>query len=198
VGYETEAREARVEGYVSGPVSDTVGLRLAGYYSNADGYLDNQVPGTSILDDAGRTPDWSEYAFRATAMFEPTPDFSARFKLNVGRIHDAGANQTTQRVDCPFGAPQSGMPVDCKANSKGVNTGVGPVLGTLDPRFRDGDPYGRQKQWLASLELNYALSEQLKLTSVTGFYHADFSTSVNAENDYYTVLPSVQWFGDKE
>lgn len=57
----------RVEGMVNAPITDTIGVRLAGFYLNRDGYTTNLFDGTDI-------DDRDMYAFRGSLRFEPTVD----------------------------------------------------------------------------------------------------------------------------
>jgi iron complex outermembrane recepter protein len=57
----------KVKGMVNLPIGETLGVRLAGYYLNRDGYTENLFDGESI---DGR----DLYAVRASVRWEPTPD----------------------------------------------------------------------------------------------------------------------------
>ncbi len=57
----------KVKGMVNVPIGDTIGVRVAGYYLNRDGYTEN------VFDDS-RIDDRDLYAVRGTIRFEPTPD----------------------------------------------------------------------------------------------------------------------------
>ena len=50
----TDDDEQRVSGSISGPITDTTGYRLTGYWSDLDGYLDNLTYG----DELNRTKSW--------------------------------------------------------------------------------------------------------------------------------------------
>ena len=198
-GYEFRADEVRLEGYVSGPVTDTLGVRLAGYYSRIEGDLKNQVPATAYLyPEEQRLPHNRDYAVRGTVKWEPTDNFDARLKVNIAQTKYAGPAQAGEFVACPFGSPQSGSVDSCKADNKIIRGSMGPVVGTLDPTFRDGEPYGKQRQILTGLELNYSPSDEVKLTSITGYYDVDLLQAENYENDYSIALPSRNIYKDKE
>jgi outer membrane receptor protein involved in Fe transport len=62
--YETEARESTIEVGTGGPVSDTLGLRVAARYSDMDGFLKNAGTGQ-------RNPGIEDKFVRATLMWEP-------------------------------------------------------------------------------------------------------------------------------
>ncbi len=198
-GYEFNADELRLEGYVSGPVTETLGVRLAGYYSRIEGDLNNQVPETAYLyPKEQRLPHNRDYAIRGTVKWEPTDNFDARLKVNIGRTKYAGPAQAGEFIHCPFGSPQSGSTDNCKADDQIIRGSSGPIVGTLDPTFRDGEPYGRQRQILTGLEMNYSPSDEVKLTSITGYYDVDLIQAENYENDYSIALPSRNIYKDKE
>lgn len=200
VGYEFEAREIRAEGYVSGPLSDAIGLRLAGYGSDMRGFLKNEIPADAYLAPTSRprTPDSRDYALRGTAKFDAGGKFNARFKLNFAHLDTSGPAGTTQYMSCPYGAPQTGSIDNCRADNKTMNPGSGPVVGTLDPKFRDGFNYLEQDQLLSSLELNYEVLDNVHLTSVTGIYYLKLIQAQNYENDYSVALPSTNNLKNRE
>lgn len=57
----------RATGMINVPIAETIGVRLAGYYLNRDGYT------TNLFDDT-RIDDRDLYAVRGTLRFEPGPD----------------------------------------------------------------------------------------------------------------------------
>lgn len=198
-GYEFNADELRLEGYVSSPITETLGVRLAGYYSRMQGDLHNQVPTTAYLyPEEQRLPHNRDYALRGTVKWEPSDNFDARLKVNIARTKYAGPAQTGQFINCPFGSPQSGSVDNCKADDKIIRGSSGPIVGTLDPTFKDGEPYGKQRQILTGLELNYSPSDEVKLTSITGYYDVNLIQAENYEDDYSIALPSRNIYKDKE
>jgi iron complex outermembrane receptor protein len=199
-GYEFNAREIRAEGYVSAPLTDTLGIRVAGYVSDMSGYLRNRIPEDAYVRPTSnlRTPKMKDYAGRITLKYEPSDAFNARLKLNYNKSKMDGPAAATQYIFCPQGSPQSGSIDDCEPNKSGITPGSGPVVGTLNPLFRDGRNYLDLKQFLGSLEMNYNFSDEVTLTSVTGYYHADLIQAQNYENDYSVALPSTNNLKDKE
>ncbi|WP_299310166.1 TonB-dependent receptor [uncultured Croceicoccus sp.] len=179
-GYEFEADEIRTEGYVSGPVTDTLGVRLAGFYSHSEGDIRNVAPdgGANVFVPFDRrVPNGDEYAARATALFEPGDRFDARFKVAHNRSNTSGSTDVLQFVDCPLGIPQGtpagyDTPEDCVADGRVTATdNIGPNFQNLDSRFGE-ETYLKSQQTLASLEMNYQLSDAFTLSSITGFYDA--------------------------
>jgi len=198
-GYEFNAREIRTEGYVSSPLTDTLGVRVAGFYSRMSGDLHNEVPQDAYLaTERDRLPRNRDVSLRGTLKWDASDTFDARFKFNYARSKYAGPAQTAQFINCPFGSPQSGAVDNCRADDRIIRGSSGPVVGTLNPLFRNGEPYGRQRQILTSLEMNFRPSDEITFTSITGLYDVTLTQAENYENDYAIALPSVNLYDDTE
>jgi iron complex outermembrane receptor protein len=191
-GYEVEAREMRGELIASGPVTDTLGLRAGVLYSRADGYFRNDavaVPGTGAMTPAhGRNPRPRNFVARATLLWKPTSEFSARLKLN--HAYDRATNAELKQLgDCPGGAGRAYAPApslppvpfiandDCKFNRNAATV-------FLDPAFfpgipNNGVPFLKNEQNFGTLELNYDMTPQLSLNSTTAYYKLNSRSMVN-------------------
>lgn len=220
VGYEFNAREVRGEGYVSSPLTDSLGARLAFYGSSMKGWVKNLVPSSDPFASDSRTPNRDEYAFRGTLKFDNGGPFKARFKLSYNNVKDNGSSGNIQTVDCPNGVAFAGGPADCKADDRVVlaNLGTdmakisalaGPLSTTANPSgnpalpyaaYGDGSLYSQSKQWLSGLELNYDITPELQLTSVTGYYDLKFFNRANftATNRPAAILGSVNLLDIRE
>lgn len=204
--YEFEAREKRGELIISGPVSDTLGLRLATTYSAADGYFRNlavPVPGTGAAAPRRREPEPRNFIIRGTAVWKPTSAFSARLKLNhaYDRTTHGELYQIKRCLEGPggfgFGSGAPGSPVppapnfltpvdplpflgndDCKLNRDIFHVYLDPASFPGVPN--NGVPYLESKQDFGTLELNYDLTPELTLTSTTAYYKLTSSSLVNA------------------
>jgi outer membrane receptor protein involved in Fe transport len=122
VGYEFEADEKTIEAVVSGPVTDTLGIRLAYQGSDYDGYLDNDAKFISTpIDQAGLTmfPDepfdfpgaahdkagaQTSHAARLTVDWRPSDDFSATWKL-LGTTFETDNFATIENISCSGAKP---------------------------------------------------------------------------------------------
>lgn len=81
-----------------------------------------------------------------------------------------------QRINCPSPAgPFGGEIDDCTPDNRYLRGSLGPEFGKIEPKFRDGIPYIEQDQWLAGLEMNYQLDDNVQLTSQTGYYNLHFA-----------------------
>lgn len=176
-GYEFNAREWRGDGFISGPLTDTLGARLAVYGTTMRGWFHNDVDGSDIYRSAPkRLPKAKEWAVRGTLKWQPSDRFDARLKVSYSELKDRGSQTTSERSACPLGTPQDGGgPDNCKLDGHGFELDIGPFLGSISPeRFpKDGVPLMRVKQALIAHEMNYDLTDSLTLTSVSGYYYAD-------------------------
>jgi len=178
LGYETVARQWEGQAFVSGPVNDKVGVRLALYGSTMRGWIKNVGVQTSTLTlppSQPWAPDEKEIAGRATVTLKPSDRFDAKVKVTIGHLSSAGTNSTTQIIACPNGPYGYGDTVQCGTGNQTVREAVDPRIIARDPRMgiNGGMPFFKSNQALASLEMNYALAEPLKLTSITSLYHTD-------------------------
>lgn len=98
--YEFEGNETVVEGAVSGPlVEDKLALRLAGRFSDLDGYIKN-------LGTGGDNPKIEDKFIRATLLWQMDEQWSATAKAEYG-VQESVAPFATQLTDCPPQAPFS-------------------------------------------------------------------------------------------
>lgn len=209
VGYETEAREIRAEGYVSVPLGEGLGFRLAGQFSDMKGYLKDQTPRDSVYFNTARNPNEQSWGLRGTLKYDAGGTFDARLKLNYGKVEGWGPASTTEFVFCPSGSRQFsalgpiGDNSQCGAGQYNVNAGYGPVVHTIPTsklnNYRtDGKNFNQQDQYLASLVMNFHPSDTLTLTSATGFYKVKYDACQNYENSFAIILPSCNEYRNRE
>lgn len=182
-GYEVKADEVRLEGFVAGPISDTLGFRVAGYYSKMKGFVRNVAPtgGANVLVPFDRrVPNGEEYAIRGTLKWEPSDRFDARLKISYNDSDGSGSTDNLQFLNCPLGRPQGtpaafATPEDCRADGRVTSTdNIGPNFAIADPRFGT-ETFLKSDQILGGLEMNYQLNDVLTLSSITGYYKASNS-----------------------
>lgn len=179
-GYEFKAETRFVDGMMSVPLSDTLGVRVAGAYSGSEGWFRNRArvvaggPGVAqpnVLDK-------EEYFVRGTLAYAaPGGGFDATLKVSYGNLTaDNSANASSQTFACALGVPQGsfgvvGANTDCTADRYTDEADISPAAAALAPGFfRNGRGYYTSQQTLTSLTLNVPLTDTLKLTSVTGYF----------------------------
>jgi iron complex outermembrane recepter protein len=186
VGYDYEAGDKQVDLIFSGPVSDTLKLRLASRYDYQDGFFRNvAVVPPSDVDLGGVTPTYQNLApsqeliLRGTALFQPNDLLTARLKVNYDD-YNAQEGSPLEITLCPSGT--GGVPplniafiagAACQISRNFAVPWFNPAAfpGTI---INGGVPYTGRTQQLDSLELNFHVATDLTLTSITGFYHNDF------------------------
>lgn len=93
--FEFEQNEIVIEGAGGGPITDTLGFRVAGRFLNTDGYIENRGTGES-------DPNGQDRYVRATIVWAPSDDLKVNFKAAISdEIRDGG--WATQMFGCPPG-----------------------------------------------------------------------------------------------
>lgn len=70
-------------GGIGGPITDTLGIRVAGKYDSSDGFLRNVI-------DGSRGPNYENIGGRVVLQWAPTADFTATGKYEKSRIRAGG------------------------------------------------------------------------------------------------------------
>lgn len=208
LGYEPNARETRAEGYVSVPLSDNVGFRLAGQFSDMAGWMKDQTPRNSDYFDRARNPNSTSYGLRGTLKYDGGNSFDARLKVNFAEVKSNGPASLTTFIHCPLGARQfSFFPAgadnsQCTAGDRNVNAGYGKNLtaigGTLNHYRSDGRNFLVQQQFLTSLVMNFHPTDSINISTATGYYDVDLDQCQNYENSFAVILPSCNQLQNKE
>jgi iron complex outermembrane recepter protein len=186
LGYEVEAREKRAELILSGPVTDTLGLRLATMGSFQDGHFRNKataLPGFGGLDPKDdRFAPARNFIVRGTALFEPTSEFTARLKVNYSNDYvdgNAGIGQyagCNEGVGAPLGIPFINPNEDCEINRDIYVIPLDPAAFPL--AVNGGQPFFKLEQKFGTLDFSYDTANDMSLVSITGFYRADSSSLI--------------------
>jgi len=201
-GYEFDAEEWYLDGTLSAPITDTVGVRLAAHYSDMNGYINVRSP-VDLLSppqpairpsDLKAFPNKKELFLRGTVVLEPTDRLDVNLKGTYVDTKIKGSTSYFSDIThCPYPLPQEIYPIPGNCKNDGViYTAKIPVNAlALNPLLRP-DGHRRNKQWLLSGTVNYELTDALKLTSVTGYYKVTEYTSSNggyglAASNVYTV-----------
>ena len=194
-GYEFEANEQQYELIASGPLTDALKIRLAGQYGRSDGYFHNLAVATPGLGGATPPNDklpGKNYLLRGTLLWNPSDQIDVRLKVNHG--YDRQLRSGVANTLCPDGTgPTPGLgiaflsPLDnCKANDRKVYVvDLDPAAypGFADPRLagllNDGVPFTKTRLTYGSLEINFRPTDDLTLTSTTGYDQVSTSSLFN-------------------
>jgi len=183
VGYEFNAEEKDVAGYISGPITDDLGIRIAAKYNWLEGWMTNPNPDNSNHHLPGGESD----AARLTLKYDRS-DLGLHANLKGAFTNDITNNwfgDFNQNV-CPPGGtatPFYRQYDDCSANRfVGGTPDVLPYNPTLNfsafnnasfaaatplPIYRNGVPYGYTHTALGILSVSYDVAPDLTLSSVT-------------------------------
>ena len=196
--YEFEEKGQVYEGYISGPISETFGARLALRFLNNEELLENTAPGA-----VNRFRGEERLDGRVTFDWRPTDSFSAVLKIARSEMENDGSLQFTD-AECPVnGSMQTNYPngflqpsgLDCNAFDQVVQIGeINPVIGAnfagLPPQ---PTPFSDLETTLTSLALSWDVTDKLRLQSVTGKFDLEsedfdnFSIDVNGYANNYAV-----------
>jgi iron complex outermembrane recepter protein len=179
--YEFEEDGYLVNGFVSGPVTDTLGIRLAAQYSDAEKYIRLQ-PGTPAVNQNRGLRD---FVGRLTLNWEPSDIFNANLKLqytkneNDGAIGTndtfCGANGVADPFVVAFGLVTVPAGYDCNIrDQRPFLPDAAAALGASIPTpsraaGRNGVPFGETDIWFGRLKFDVDLTDSFTFSSVTGY-----------------------------
>ncbi len=184
--YEFEEKGYTVGGYVSGPITDSLGIRIAAQYNDIEDFIDLQ-PGTPTAHGDSRGS--SNFVGRVTLAFDDNDRFDANLKLQYVRNENdgaighgdisCGANGVADPIvllggsvvvdpgyDCNAFDQQQFLPDAAAAISVSIPT---PSLAA----GRNGVPFGETDVLFGRLLWNLDLSDTLTLTSTSGYLDLD-------------------------
>ncbi len=168
----------RVEGYANVPLSDTLALRVAGFFDKGDGYVENLAgPNLGAPNDKG---------IRISALWAPSDQ--ADFLLRYHNIQEDGReaglfgythlcrNVTPSGHTDPFGSVQDCANPQPGSNGQPSALAIGPY--TVNQDFVPDDDITEQ---VVSLEANFDLGPVLiKSTSA----YTDFENNIGFDFDF--------------
>jgi len=183
VAYEFNAQEKDVDGYISGPITDDLGIRFAAKHNWREGWMTNPNPDNS----SHHLPGGQSNAARLTLKYDGS-ERRLHVKFKGGFTNDTSDNwfgDFSQNI-CPPGGtatPFYRQYDDCTANRfVGGTPDVLPYNPNLNfnafnnasfavatplPIYRDGVPYGYTDTALGILSISYDITPGLTLFSVT-------------------------------
>lgn len=181
VGYEVNARDMNLTLVGSGPLTDTLGVRLAVSGNKMRGWLKNDAqvfPGFSYAPRKRHGPNQTDLLARMTLLFKPNSDFTVRAKYSFASMkNNAQLFDRQQRIACPYGAQNNGYPgvIDCKADNRTTNGGTDPRLqallaAMLAPNEKLSPEGQETTMHLASIDATYEIAPDISLNSVSAYF----------------------------
>lgn len=198
-GYGFEAEEKYGEVYVSGPLSDTFGARLAARYSDSEGAFVNTARESS-LDPLGRPYGRNSakrggaesFGTRLTLDWDATSNFNLQLKAGASWLDDGGPTDTLERI-CGDGrttpATMNGIPASpntgCTIDGRADSVSIPEAVATADYRYaRDGRMYAKFRSQYGVLTANIT-GDPFDVTSISSFYHFKQTDLNNVGGEQY-------------
>lgn len=204
-GYDFVAHEWQGEGYISGPITSTLGARLAIQGDKSRGWMRREprfaVPGAEAATGATVLPSdkWGpkqrDLIGRLTLAWNPSDTFSANFKGTYGFSKDNGEGTNGEIVFCGTGVVTEGGRVDpyadCKKNRVVSSSELPPEIVKGVINGNNGRSFSKYVPLILSLTADWH-NDALKVTSVTGYYRykLDYFQTNFAKTIYDTYFGS--------
>ena len=183
--YEFEEKGYLLSGFISGPVTDTLGIRVAAQFNDIEEFQILQAGTPAVNQERGLT----DFIGRVTLDWNPLDRFRANLKVQYTKNENDGAIGTAEincgangRADSVFllgGGVQIPAGYNCDTNDQRYFLpDAAQQLATSVPTpskaaGRNGVPFGETEVWFGRLQFELDVSDALSLTSVTGFLNMD-------------------------
>lgn len=170
--YDFNSQGEIVDGIVSGPINDKWGARLALELRRQNGWWVNDVPDQSV----SRALRYQDYFVRGTIKGEISDVLNIRLKINNGQHASSSGFSTQHFYSCPRPIPtHAGCTPDGSINLPDGPPGISQVFSIQN----NGIPRERVRSLLASLEVNWDVTDDLTLTSVSGLNQSYLDLAVD-------------------
>lgn len=199
VGYEFAAEQIYGEIVASGPVTDTLGVRVAvkaskmfgGYVKNVAGpvnFASFDVATGNVTNfnvpAAGTGPREKEILARITLKWEPTEQFTAKLKASLSHNRNNNASWNYVLFDCSAAQPPFVAGSPCGRRFRTAQNGIPVEIAANFPYYpKDGGLANRYDSYGATLDLNY-VADNFVVTSVTNYQNNDNEFALDA--DYFS------------
>jgi iron complex outermembrane receptor protein len=176
----------RIEGYVSGPITDTLRIRLSGVTEQGGAFQRNRDTGQS-LGDADRLFG------RGVLEWTPQPGIDITLNVHGGRDHseDTGLYLFNNFPTQGYGATPSPLVIPADANHRLTGWGFDPAFATAAGFAPGAKPQRDNNSYGTSLNAGFDIGETLRLTSITAYDHLirrelnDWDASASHESDTF-------------
>lgn len=201
VGYEVESEQMRYEGILSGPLTETVGARLAVRYSDMEGgYFSNkskaqpydafdvatgQVNSFISPADNDDAPGEEELLARLTVTADPTDQLSMAFTASVTEVEVANSSWNYTHFNCPGGV--GGLNPDLRCGDNFVitqNKMPEPLANSLPYARSNGDLFNEYESYSLTANIEYRFGD-FTLTSITNYQ--DNQNTFGLSGDFQSI-----------
>ena len=171
--YEFEEKTHLYAGYISAPVNDQFGARLAFQYKDTDELWKNTAP---IVHKRSRGEE--SFDTRLTLVWDPSATVQAKLKIAYSEFENDGVASGAD-IECPSGEPQntsfggnflpSGQ--DCDPFDHVIQrSDVSPQNNGNFQELNEGPHFQNQDVLFSSLNLTWDVTATLTLTSLSGWF----------------------------
>lgn len=198
-GYGIEAKEKYGEGYISGPLSDTLRARLAFRVSDSEGAFTNTAAKT-YLDPLGMERHRNSkyrgggetYSGRATIEWDAAPNLTLQLKTGYTDQKDNGPTDLVERI-CGGGrttpASVNGVApspnADCSVNGRSDSASIPIEVARANYRYaRNGQMYSHLRSGYGILTATLD-TEVFDISSITSYYRFKQTDLNNVSGEAY-------------
>ncbi len=180
-------------------VNDKLAVRAAWTYTSVDGYIHNVEPNAPF---GGNLAGVDDFGGRVSALFKPNDDFTAILRVNY--FYSDPVNYGVYAKDIPQGEG-IGIPPGALAYTGIPSSLYGPSGYTRAGQgFFDSSSEDVHRRLMTNhsinFEMNYNITDTLKLTSITGYDQGKWDTPEdddgtlvnNDEAEYLSIVHSTQ------
>jgi len=164
---EPEFGTFRTTGVISGPLSDTLKVRVVGRSYITDGYIDNPFLGR-------KEPGRDDWVVRGTMVWEPASNIDVVLKGEYGKANMTGGRAQISKASPTLRALLAN--VDSKAEFDLDYTKSGPGVGALF-----NEEFERAKTYNANLTVNWDVGKHV-LTSISSY--AGYNLNYQFDSDF--------------
>ncbi|GAB3114287.1 TonB-dependent receptor [Aestuariicella hydrocarbonica] len=200
-GYEFESEQTRVEGIISGPLSETVGARLAVRHSDMDGgYFENQstvqpyaaydVATGNVTEDVSPAdnrdaPGEEETLARLTITVDPGENLAMTFSASSTKTEVNNSSWNYTHFNCPGGVGGINPNVRCGDDFVITQNYMPSVLANSLPYARsNGELFNEYESYALTANIEYNF-ENYTLTSVTNYQ--DNKNTFGLSGDFQSI-----------
>ncbi len=176
--YEFNAKENIIEAAAGGPLSDTVGVRLAGRVSNMKGWIQDLASGE-------RNPDDNNKFGRVTLVWDAAKDWTVTLKGELGQDHSIAPNPT-RLTNCP---PLAEYP-----SAVWQQQLCGAAIAMNEANTSDTQRYGLAGEKGSVRSSDVMLNIEHKTDDGPGFAAQIAHTQFNSSTNGATAGVSIPWF----